>query len=90
MLITINRIYKNLVDIRDYRYKTCLKRKEDLIFQVGKQTMTIPYKKIRSKVFYKGEKVYPSKFGRPYKLISFEFVPDKPLSEEDIYKRYLI
>ena len=48
MIIKINRLFHGYATIRDYQAKKAYEKKEDLIIQLGKDTMRIPWKEIMS------------------------------------------
>ena len=91
MFVEVKKIYKGNVDVRDCFQREALDKKQDLIITHNKETMTIPYKEIRTRGTRNKErfrsKFYPDQY---YQLISFPWEPTKPLSEEEIYKKYLM
>lgn len=88
MIIEVKKIYKGCVDVRDYQYREALAKKQDLIIRHEGETMTIPYKEIRTKGTRNKEriksKIYPDQY---YQLISYKWKPSKPLSEEEYFKQ---
>ena len=88
MFIEVKKIYQGKADARDYAVKEALEKKQDLIITHGNQTMTIPYKEIRTRGTKNKEriksKIYPDQY---YNLISFSWKPTKPLTDEEYFKQ---
>ena len=79
------------VDCYDYNVRTCIKDKKPLIIQVGKETMTLLPNEIKAKQHHLTDEKFKSKFGgQDYKLISFRWKPDQPLTPQEEYNKYLI
>jgi len=72
----VKKLWKNkYASVRDYEVAACLKSESDLHIKYKGKTVVIPVGRL--KYYQPGDKVFASKFGKPYKLI------DIPFEQED-------
>lgn len=86
---------KALIDVRDYEVSDALRRKKDILIvleedgkMVGKMTLTVAQLKKKRLIRDKqtvASKIYP---GQHYTILSYDWVPDKKLTEEEQFYKY--
>jgi hypothetical protein len=94
-----NKLYKgNLIDLRDYEISDALKRKKEIVVvlqdeserMLGKMTFTL--KMLKNKKLIKEKNIVASKVypGQHYTIVSYEWKPDKVLTEEELWRKNYI
>ena len=77
-------------DVYDYTVNRAIEQKKCLTIKVGNESMVLTPTELKTKPHHLTDEVFISKFGgQNYKLISFRWVPVKPLTQEEIYLKYL-
>ena len=74
MIIKIKQISKGRVSLRNYLFKKCIDKEENLIIKADPVQMTIPLSRVKS--MYQTHKTRKTELNQKYKLITFYFVPD--------------
>jgi frataxin-like iron-binding protein CyaY len=74
----VNKLYKNLVDVRDYDVQTAIEKNENFKIKYNGDVMTLTPKDLVNKVASKSKITFKSKVGgKDYKLISYNWIPDE-------------
>ena len=71
----VKKLWQNkYASVRDYEVAACLKSNSDLQIKYKGKTITVPVDRLK---YYKpGDRVFASKFGKPYKLIDIPFIQE--------------
>lgn len=91
MIKRIKKLYLGqYADIRDYEFDMALKRKEDITFYYKDQTMIVPYKEIKKRGKKLTGTLFPSEFGKPYKLVSFKWKREPDLNNPQDFSKLVL
>lgn len=71
------KLFGGYVAIRDYNLGECLSKEMDLALMYKNNVIVIPNDQIREKVIKLDDKIYPSMYGRPYKLLYVKWGAEK-------------
>lgn len=73
--IRINRLWRDLVSIRDYVVQDCIKKNHSVRVLYGEKSMTLTPKDLRKGFQTLGNKKFNSKYGGKYELVDFKWLP---------------
>jgi hypothetical protein len=76
MKVKVTKLYKGLVEVRNYDVKKCIENDEPMIISYAGESMELSPEELDSDV-RSISKEFPSKMGgKPYKLYGYEWNPD--------------
>ena len=73
---TVTKLYRGLVEVRNYDVNKCIENKESMTIVYGGESMELSPEELENDIKSKS-KEFPSKMGgKPYKLYGYEWNPD--------------
>jgi hypothetical protein len=76
MRITIKKLYKGNVELRDYQVNELIQKKESAEIYFNGDKMTIPYEELRARAVSKSKPQKSTIGTEDYCLIGYEWIPD--------------
>lgn len=85
----IQKLFDGCADVPDYKVNEHIKRKFTLRVALGDKYMDLTWKQLKTPL--KKSELFRSKYypDQTYRLYSYKWSPCKPLSEEQLFKRYV-
>ena len=75
---SINKLYRNRAEVRDYDVQDAIRKNEKFVIKHNGETMTLSPSDLQNKLVFRSTNIFKSKMGgKDYRLCAYDWIPDE-------------